>query len=277
MAFPRSGELAKAVAQTLVDRRFGEELRRWRDQRRLSQLELAVIAGTTQRYLSYLERGRSLPGRGMVMRLAESLDLPLRERNALLVCAGYAPAYSESALDGSDLSAVQGALEAILVGYEPYPAIVIDRGGELVSNNTAAGLFFENVADHLLTPPVNTNRLALHPQGLAPRIANFAQWAPHVTESLRRELSRNPDPTLQDLLDELDSYLPTDAEPWSNGGFPVPMELITAHGVFRLITTLTTFATATAVILSEIRLEAFLPADETTANLLVARRDTLVS
>jgi transcriptional regulator with XRE-family HTH domain len=265
------------MTQSLDGRVFGEELRRWRDQRRLSQLELAVRAGTTQRYLSYLERSRSLPGRGMVMRLAESLDLPLRERNALLVCAGYAPAYSESALDGSDLAAVHDALEAILVGHEPYPAIVVDRGGELVSGNTAAGLFFEDVADHLLTPPVNTNRLALHPQGLAPRISNFAQWAPHVTESLRRELSRNPDPALHDLVDELESYLPTDAEPWSSGGLPVPMELSADKGVYRLITTLTTFATATAVVLSEIRLEAFLPADETTAKLLVARRDTPTS
>ena len=251
MATLGTRELTAAVTQTLVDRMFGEELRRWRDQRHLSQLELAVRAGTTQRYLSYLERSRSLPGRGMVMRLAESLDLPLRERNALLACAGYASAYSESTFDSSDLSAVRDALEAILAGHEPYPAIVIDRGGGLISGNAAAGLFFENVADHLLTTPVNTSRLALHPEGLAPRIANFAQWAPHVTGSLRRELSRNPDRALQDLLDELESYLPTDAESWPNGGFPVPMELSTDKGVFRLITTLTTFATPTAVILSD--------------------------
>lgn len=254
-----------------IDRSFGDELRRWREQRRVSQLELAVRAGTTQRHLSFVERGRSLPGRGMVVRLAESLDLPLRERNALLIRAGYAPAYTESSLKDEDLHAVDEALQAILDGHEPYPAMIINRTGELISANTACDVFFEDVAAHLLVEPINTRRLALHPEGLAPRIRNFTAWAPHVTHGLRRELSRNPDAATELLLDELDGFISPEKLSADYSGFAIPLELATGDGPLRLITTLTTFATVTDVFLSEIRLEAFLPADDFTAELLRKR------
>lgn len=251
---------------------FGEVLRGWRERRRVSQLELALRAGTTQRHLSFIERGRSAPGRGMVVRLAESLDLPLRERNHLLVRAGFAPVYPESTFDDHDLDAVRQALEAVLSGYEPYPAMIVDRSGQLLLSNQACQIFFEDLPPHLLAAPVNTRRVALHPEGLASRIANFDTWAPHVTESLRRELDHNPEPGLVALLEELQGYLPDRAMPENDHvGFAVPLELSTQLGMVRLITTITTFATPTDVLLAEVRMEAFLPADRDTLERLSQR------
>jgi transcriptional regulator with XRE-family HTH domain len=266
------GMTTSTVAGRLASQEsFGAELRRWRERRRVSQLELALRAGTTQRHLSFVENGRSVPGRGMVVRLAESLDLPLRERNELLLHAGYAPAYPESALDEADLHAVRAALQAILAGHEPYPAMIVNRAGELLLANTACGLFFDDLPPHLLTAPVNTRRVALHPDGLAARIINFDTWAPHVTDSLQRELRRNPDPRLETLLEELKRYVTRAPAPADDFGFAVPLELSTPYGPVRLITTLTTFATATDVLLSELRMEAFLPADDGTAERLRQR------
>jgi|SRR5215472_1916145 len=258
----------------VVDRGFGEALRRWRSLRRMSQLELALLAGTTQRHLSFVERGRSTPGRRMVVRLAESLNLALRERNALLLTAGYAPAYSETALDSDALSAVRDALDAVLKGHEPYPAMMVDRAGALLAANAACGVFFQGVALELLEPPVNTRRLALHPAGMAGRVVNFEQWAPHVTESLRRECAHNPDPALESLLAELDEYVARVPPGPDHIGFAVPLRLRIPDGELRLITTLTSFVTATDVSLAELRLEAFLPADRETSDLLhgLARR-----
>lgn len=263
------------VTATLTEPTFGESLRHWRERRRISQLELAIQAGTTQRHLSFVERGRSLPGRGMVIRLAESLNLPLRERNCLLVQAGYAPVYTESTLTDDDMHAVNDALTAILAGHEPYPAMIVTRLGDLVSSNRACDVFFEDVADHLLAEPLNTRRLALHPDGIAKRIRNFEAWAPHVTDSLDRELSRNPDPALTVLRNELAGYVSVPAISSNHIGFAVPLELDTSCGVLKLITTLATFATTTDVYLSELRLEAFLPADEETAERLRRRSERL--
>lgn len=259
------------MSLTMDEHTLGEELRRWRQLRNVSQLDLALQAGTTQRHLSYIERGRSLPGRAMVVRLAESLNVPLRERNRLLSRAGYAPVYPERPLDDQGLEAVRRALTSVLDGHEPYPAMIVDRTWQLLSANSACSVFFEDVSEALVNEPVNTLRLALHPEGLAPRISNFATWAPHVTESLRREVQSNPDPVLEQLLEELDGYLGPIPAPGAGLGFAVPMELATRDGDMRLITTLTTFANATDVVLSEIRLEAFLPADEESAEHLRRR------
>jgi len=247
---------------------FGEALRRWRGLRRVSQLELALRAGTTQRHLSFVERGRSVPGRRMVVRLAESLHLPLRERNALLIAAGYAPAYDETPLDADALRAVREALDVVLKGHEPYPAMIVNRAGELLASNAACEVFFEDVAPGLLEPPVNTRRVALHPQGMARRVVNFDQWAPHVTEGLRHECARNQDRVLEALLDELDGYVRKVRPDHDHLGFAVPLQLRTHLGELKLITTLTSFVTATDVSLSELRLEAFLPADQATTELL---------
>ena len=247
---------------------FAQALRERRTRRHLSQLELAIRCGTSQRHLSFIESGRSAPGRSMVVRLAESLELPLRERNGLLLAAGYAPVYPETKLDDPSLSAVHSALEHILSGHLPYPAVVVDRYGDLVATNAAFSVLSEGAAPELLSAPVNAYRLALHPQGMAPRILNFAEWARHIVERLHQESMRNPTDRLADLRAELEQYVPERVVSPDHLGFAVPLQLRSAHGELHLMTTITTFATAVDVTISELKLEAFLPADETTARLL---------
>jgi transcriptional regulator with XRE-family HTH domain len=248
----------------LVD--FPQALRERRAARRVSQLELALRAGTTQRHLSFIENGRSAPGREMVIRLGESLGLPLRERNELLLAAGYAPAYPRTPLDSADLAPVMDAMRHILTAHLPYPAIVIDRYGTIVAANTAArGLLLDGCA-----PAVRGNayRAALHPDGMAPRIANFAEWGRHVLHGLEAELGRNPDSQLAALYGELSGYVPPAQVEPGHLGFAVPLSLRTPGGELRLMTTITTFATAVDVTVAELRLEAFLPADRSTAAIL---------
>jgi transcriptional regulator with XRE-family HTH domain len=250
---------------------FAAELRRWRAARRWSQLDLALRAGTTQRHLSYMEQGRSRPGRAMVVRLAEALGLSLRERNGLLLAAGYAPVFAESPLDSADLRPVREALDRILAGHLPYPAVVVRPYGELVAANAALSVLTEGAAPDLLGPPVNVLRLALHPDGMAPRVGNLPEWGRHVVESLRGQALRSPDPRLDAFVAELEGYLPPAAPGPDHLGFAVPLRLRTGEGELRLITTLTSFATAVDVTLSELHLEAFLPADEPTAEILRRR------
>jgi transcriptional regulator with XRE-family HTH domain len=250
---------------------FPSELRHWRTVRGMSQLALAVRAGTTQRHLSFVEQGRSRPGRGLVLRLSEAMDLTLRERNALLVAAGFAPAFPESPLDDAALRPVRKALDTILEGHLPYPAIVVRPHGILVTANRAFEVFHEGVDPALLEPPVNVFRLALHPDGNAPRVHNLPEWGRHITEHLRAQLMRSPDPSLVDLLAELEGYLPPLPPQTEVLGFSLPLEMGSADGDLRLITTLTSFATAADVTLAELHLEAFLPADEGTAEVLRRR------
>jgi transcriptional regulator with XRE-family HTH domain len=250
---------------------FPTELRRWRTARRMSQLELAARAGTTQRHLSFIEQGRARPGHSIVRRLAQAMDLTPRERNALLLAAGFAPAFPESPLDDVALRPIRDALDTILDGHLPFPAIVVRPHGILVTANRAFDLFHEGVDPALLTPPVNLFRHALHPDGLAPRVRNLPQWGRHITENLRAQLLRSPDPSLEELLAELEGYLPPLAPRADALGFAVPLQLSSADGDLRLITTLTSFATAADVTLAELHLEAFLPADERTAEVLRRR------
>ena len=250
---------------------FPTELRRWRTARRMSQLELAVRAGTTQRHVSFIEQGRSRPGRGVVVRLAESLELTLRERNELLLAAGFAPAFPESPLDDEALRPVRRALDTILDGHLPYPAMVVRPHGILLTANRAFELFHQDVDPALLAPPVNVFRLALHPDGVAPRVRNLPEWGRHITENLQAQLRRSPDPSLEALLAELEGYLAPLPRQAPVLGFAVPLELASADGDVRLITTLTSFATAADVTLAELHLEAFLPADDETARILRER------
>ena len=245
--------------------RFAGELRRWRTSRRWSQLELALRAGTTQRHVSYMEQGRSQPGRSIVVRLAESMGLSLRERNGLLLAAGYAPVFAESRLDAPELRPVREALERILDGHLPYPAVVVRPYGELVAANAAFALLTDGCAPRLLAPPVNVLRLALHPEGLAPRVGNLPEWGRHIVESLRARALRSPDVRLDEFLAELEGYLPSAPPGPDHLGFAVPLELRAGDADLRLLTTLTSFATAVDVTLAELHLEAFLPADEPTA------------
>jgi transcriptional regulator with XRE-family HTH domain len=252
---------------------FARELLRWRTARRVSQLELASRAGTTQRYVSFIERGRSVPGRAVVLRLAESLGLTLRERNALLLAAGYAPAFPESPLDAAELGPVREALDGILEGHLPYPAVVAGPRGELVAANAAFDVLVEGADPDLLKPPVNVLRLALHPRGMASRVVNLDAWGRHIVENLRARALRSPDPRLDALAEELAGYVPK-REPGDDYlGFAVPLRLRCAEGELRLLTTLTSFATAVDVTLAELHLEAFLPADAATAEVLRKRAD----
>src|SRR5262244_1981361 len=183
-------------------------LREWRTRRRVSQLELAIRAGTTQRHVSFIETGRSVPGRAMVVRLAESLEVPLRERNALLLAAGYAPAYPETRLDDPRLGPVRTALERILAGHLPYPAVIVDRHGDLVAANDGFGALTPGVAPELLASPVSVPRVLLHPQGMAPRIINLDEWAWHVIDRLRQEVLNIPNGRLDALVNELEALVP---------------------------------------------------------------------
>ncbi|HEY1177231.1 MAG TPA: helix-turn-helix transcriptional regulator [Phytomonospora sp.] len=251
---------------------FGPELQRWRGSRRLSQLELAARAGTTQRHLSFVESGRSRPGRAMVLRLAESMQLTLRERNELLLSAGYAPVYPESALDEPALRPVRDALHRIIEGHMPYPAVVVRAYGEVVVANEAMAVLTDGAAPWLMKPPVNVLRLALHPEGMAPRVRNLDAWGRHVIDSLvRLRALRGPTPDLDDFIAELEAYVPAAAPGPDHLGFAVPLRLAYGDGELRLLTTLTSFATAVDVTLAELHLEAFLPADEATGEALRGR------
>jgi transcriptional regulator with XRE-family HTH domain len=249
---------------------FGAALRGWRSRRRLSQIDLAIEAGTTQRHLSFLEQGRSAPGRDIVTRLADSLHLTLRETNALLSVAGFAPAHPESPANAPLLEPVREALQHVLDGHLPYPAMVMDGFGELVAANDAFGLMTEDVAPWLLEAPVNVMRIALHPDGMAPRIVNLDDWRRHILHGMRQ---RGPHPRIDSLVEELEGYgLPAPAtQPSESLGFAVPLHLRSSDGDVRLIATISSFVTALDVTVSELRLEAFLPADRDTTEILVRR------
>jgi transcriptional regulator with XRE-family HTH domain len=263
-----------STATTKASPAFGSELRRWRTLRRVSQLELANRAGTTQRHLSFMEQGRSHPGRAIVLRLAESLRLTLRERNALLLTAGYAPAYEETHYDAPAFAPVREAMERVIEGHLPYPALVLRRPGRVVAANRAFSVFFEGCAPHLLEPPIDLLRVMLHPEGIAPRIDNLAQWGRHVIDNLRLLAVQSPDRRLDALVQELAGYVPevpADQADQTYLGFAVPMRLRVSEGELRLMTALTSFATAVDVTVAESVLESFLPADAESAEILAAR------
>ncbi len=254
-------------------------LREWRQRRRLSQLELALAGDTSTRHLSFLETGRAQPSRTMVLHLAEHLAVPLRDRNILLTAAGYAPVFAERRLDHPALAAARRAVDLVLQGHAPYPALAVDRHWTLIAANDATGLLLAGVDDALLRPPVNVMRLALHPRGLAPRIANFAEWRAHLLERLRQQAEASADPVLVGLADELRGYpapvasgAPRPARDYA--GMIVPLELATDAGVLALFSTVTTFGTPVDVTLSELALECFYPADAATAEALQRRGRT---
>jgi transcriptional regulator with XRE-family HTH domain len=255
-------------------RTFGDQLRDWRQRRHLSQLDLAAEVDISTRHLSFVETGRSQPSRAMVLRLAERLNVPFRERNALLTAAGFAPMYAVRRLSDPALSSARAALDSILSGHEPYPALLVDRHWTLLATNRAVATLLTGVDESLLTPPVNGLRLSLHPKGLAPRIENLAQWRAHLLARVARDLEITADAALAGLLTELRSYGDDGeravAEP-TERDIPevvVPLKLRTEAGVLSLFSTTTVFGTAVEVTLSELMLEAFYPADERTAGIL---------
>lgn len=254
----------------------GVMLRDWRQRRRLSQLELACEAEISTRHLSFIETGRSLPSRAMVLRLAERLEVPLRERNVLLTAAGYAPSFRERSLEDPELRAAQETIEALLKGHEPYPALVIDRHWTMVAWNRAVAPFLEVARRELVKPPMNAMRITLHPEGLAPRIANYLEWREHAMARLRRQIDLTADPALMALLEELRGYpIPATAaerpRPDSQSArhrVAIPFQLITEAGVLSFISTTTVFGTPIDITLSELALETFFPTDPPTATAL---------
>lgn len=254
----------------------GQLLREWRQRRRLSQLDCAIEADISSKHLSFLETGRSQPSRDMLLKLAELLEVPLRERNALLVAAGFAPMFSERSLDDPALRAAREAVNQVLKGHEPYPALAIDRHWTLLASNGAVGPLLAGVSETLLKPPLNVLRLSLHPEGLATRILNLAEWRAHLFARLRRQIEVSADRTLMDLLDELTQY----PAPLSTGrelkpdasAVLVPLRLKTEDAVLSFVSTTTVFGTPIDITLSELAIEAFFPADEFTAAILRGAR-----
>ncbi len=257
---------------------FGALLRVWRQRRRRSQLDLALDAEVSQRHLSFVESGRAAPSREVVVRLAEQLDVPLRERNVLLLAAGYAPLYVERPLDDPAMRAARQAVELILRVHAPHPALAVDRHWLMIAANLSVAPLLAGVADAaLLEPPVNVLRLSLHPRGLAPHIANLPEWRAHLLERLRRQVEASADPVLASLLVELAAFdAPPVVSPVAAGPMPhppdgiaVPLQLDTAQGRLSLISTTTVFGTPVEVTLSELAIEAFYPADDATAERLI--------
>ena len=249
----------------------GDLLRTWRQRRRMTQLDLAGVAEISARHLSFMETGRSVPSRAMLLRLAERLDVPLRERNPLLLSAGYAPLYSEKTLDDPMLGQARRAVEMVLAGHEPYPALAVDRHWTLLMANRAVGPLMSGADPKLLEPPVNVLRLGLHPRGLAPRIENLSQWKAHVLARLRSQMQATSDPKLIALYNELDAYPArpdsesSAREEYDPAGVVVPLQLRTDDGVLEFISTTTVFGTPLDITLAELAIESFLPANAATA------------
>ena len=255
-------------------RPVGRLLREWRQRRRLSQLALACEAEISTRHLSFLETGRSLPSREMILHLAEQLNIPLRERNVLMMAAGYAPTFAERPLDDPVLRPARRAVDLVLTGHEPYPALAVDRHWTLVASNKTIAPLVSGVSAELLRPPINVLRVGLHPNGIAPRIINFPEWRSHLIARLRHQIDVTADPTLKQLMSEVLSYpMPSKMTNSAPGperydGVVVPLQLAAEDGVLSFFSTTTVFGTPVDITLAELALESFFPADSATAETL---------
>jgi transcriptional regulator with XRE-family HTH domain len=255
-----------ATATAAAASGVGPLLRDWRKRRRLSQLDLALEAGVSARHLSFVETGRSRPSADMVLQLAERLEVPLRNRNQLLLAAGHAPAFEQHDLEDPEMAPVRQAIDLILEGHDPYPAVVIDGAWEMLGANRAVALLTAGVAADLMQPPVNVLRVSLHPDGVAPRIANLGEWRGHLLDRLERQLALTGDPALAALLDEVSAYPGPAREGASEPEIAVPLRLSTEVGELSFISTVATFGTAVEVTASELSIESFFPADANTAD-----------
>ncbi len=247
-------------------------LRSWRQRRRLSQLDCALEANISQRHLSFMESGRATPSRDMLLHLAECLDIPLRERNAALLAAGFAPVYPERRLEDPAMESAREAIERLLRAHEPFPALAIDRHWNLMAANATVAPLLAGVEDQkLLAAPINVLRLSLHPKGLAPQIVNLEEWRSHLLDRLRRQIAATRDEVLVALLAELMDYPGASLHSQASaelGAVVVPMRLKTPRGELSLISTTTVFGTPRDVLLSEMAIETFFPADAATRDIL---------
>ncbi|MGW0766972.1 helix-turn-helix domain-containing protein [Streptomyces sp. NPDC002676] len=273
MSIVATGPSPSATATAPTDKGVGPLLRAWRERRRLSQLELALRADSSARHISFIETGRSRPSEDMVLRLAEHLDVPVRERNALLLAAGYAPHYPETPLDDPALDALRDGMERLIRGYEPYPALVVDAGYTVVAANRGIAMLLEGVPEKLMTPAPNAMRLTLHPEGLAPRIRNLREWRGHLLAQMEREIALYRSDALRALYEEVAGYpVPEDA-PGDEPAEPVPyfaLPLQIEHDgrVLSFVSSISTFNTPMDVTVAELAIETFLPADPATTKYL---------
>jgi transcriptional regulator with XRE-family HTH domain len=252
----------------------GDLLRDWRQRRRLSQLDLALEAEISARHLSFVETGRAQPSRDMVLHLAERLEVPLRERNILLVAAGFAPVFPERPLDDPAMRLARSAVDQVLAGHEPYPALAVDRHWTLVAYNRSVMPLLQGIDPGLVQAPVNVMRLSLHPQGLAPRIINLPEWRTHLFARLRQQIEVSADAVLVELLKELMTYPASGGPghrppaPDAGSGIVVPLQLATPAGALSFFSTTMVFGTPVDVTLSELAIESFFPADAFTSETL---------
>lgn len=252
----------------------GGLLRGWRQRRRLSQLDLAIAAEVSTRHLSFVETGRAKPSREFVIHLAEQLEVPLRERNSLLLAAGYAPVYRQTPLEADEMEPVRAALDKIVRGHQPFPALVVDRRWDLVTANDAAlDVLTDGVSAALLAAPTNALRISLHPDGIAPRIVNFAEWARHILDRLDRQIAVSADPDLRALAEELRTYPGvTPSQPSDDLASRLFVPLVLHHNgrELRFFSTIATFGTALDITVAELSIESFFPADAGTAEAVAA-------
>lgn len=267
-----SARYSRTVSVATRSQPVGELIREWRHRRRLSQLDVALQSAVSTRHLSFIETGRARPSREMVLHLADRLDVPLRDRNRLLLAAGFAPVFPEHGLADEELGSVREALERFLAAHEPYPAVVVDRGWNMLLANEAVSILAGDVAPELLEPPANALRIALHPDGLAPRILNFGEWSAHLLHRLRRQISLTGDEMLETLLHELITYPRVredpGLEPSPSQDLLLPLQLRYGDAELSFFSTMTTFGTPLDVTLAELTIEAFYPADAPTVRLL---------
>ncbi|MFG2342619.1 helix-turn-helix domain-containing protein [Streptomyces phaeochromogenes] len=271
---------ARSTGASAVDKGVGPLLRGWREQRRVSQLELALRADSSARHISFVETGRSRPSEEMVLRLAEHLDVPVRDRNALLLAAGYAPRYPETPLDDPALDALREGVERLIQGYEPYPAFVVDATYNVVAANRGIAMLLDTVPEHLLAQPLNAMRLTLHPEGLAPRIRNLREWRGHLLAQMERDIALRRSEPLRALYEEVAAYpYPAEGSPGSENEsdegpgetvpyFALPMQIEHDGRVLSFISSISTFNTPMDVTVAELAIETLLPADPATVKYL---------
>ncbi|BCM70693.1 MULTISPECIES: helix-turn-helix domain-containing protein [Streptomyces] len=259
-----------SAAVTVAGTGVGPLLRAWRERRRISQLELALRADSSARHISFVETGRSRPSEEMVLRLAEQLEVPVRERNALLLAAGYAPRYPETPLDDPALDALRDGMERLIRGYEPYPALVVDATYTVVAANRGIARLLTGVAEELLAPAPNAMRLTLHPEGLAPRIRNLREWRGHLLAQMEREIALHRSDRLRALYEEVAAYPVPEEPPGAEPAEPVayfalPMRIEHDGRILSFVSSISTFNTPMDVTVAELAIETFLPADPATA------------
>ncbi|MYW62656.1 helix-turn-helix domain-containing protein [Streptomyces sp. SID8379] len=251
----------------------GRLLRGWRERRRVSQLELALRADSSARHISFVETGRSRPSEDLLLRLAEHLDVPVRERNALLLAAGYAPRFTETSLDDPSLGSLRAGLDQLLRGYEPYPALIVDATYNVIAANRGIALLTESLPDHLLAPPLNAMRLTLHPEGLAPRIRNLPEWRGHLLAQMERQIALVRSDALRELYDEVSAYPMPHQDPPPEPTAPVPcfaLPMMVEHDghLLSFVSSISTFNTPMDVTVAELAIETLLPADPATVKFL---------